>query len=101
MPLVLQNALSALNTQLDVTNFSIDQPIVISDIQNTIYTTQGVLSVTNLEFRNYSGIVNNRQYSDVTFDVKSNIRKGILYPPPGGIFEFKFPDSDIIGRTSM
>jgi len=99
--IVLQNALSALNTQLDVTNFSIDQPIVISDIQNTIYTTQGVLSVTNLEFRNYSGIVNNRQYSDVTFDVKSNIRKGILYPPPGGIFEFKFPDSDIIGRTSM
>lgn len=99
--IVLQNVLRSLSEQLDVTNFSIDQPIVISDIQNTIYTIQGVLSVTNLEFRNYAGMVNNRQYSDVTFDVKSNTRKGILYPPPGGIFEFKFLENDIIGRTSM
>lgn len=99
--IVLQNVLRTLTEQLDVANFSIDQPIIISDIQNAIYTTQGVLSVTNLEFRNYSGMVNNRQYSDVTFDVKSNTRKGILYPPPGGIFEFRFPDNDIIGRTSM
>ena len=71
-----------------------------SYIQNLIYVTPGVLSVTNLEFRNYVDTVNNRSYSDVTFDVKNNIRKGILYPPPGGIFEFRYPDYDIIGRTS-
>jgi hypothetical protein len=98
--LVLQTILKKLNEQMVVTNFSIDQPIIISDIQNMIYTTPGVLSVTSLEFRNYTGMVNNRQYSDVTFDVKNNIRKGILYPPPGGIFEFKYPEYDIIGRTS-
>lgn len=98
--IVLQTILRSLNEQLNVINFSIDQPIVISDIQNIIYTSPGVLSVTNLEFRNYAGMVNNNRYSDVTFDVKSHTRKGILYPPPGGIFEFKFPDIDIIGRTS-
>ena len=98
--LVLQAVLRSLTEKLNINNFSIDQPIVISDIQNLIYVTQGVLSVTNLEFRNYVDTVNNRSYSDVTFDVKNNIRKGILYPPPGGIFEFRYPDYDIIGRTS-
>lgn len=99
--LVLQNVLRSLTEKLNISNFSIDQPIVISDIQNLIYVIPGVLSVTNLEFRNYFDTVNNRSYSDVTFDVKNNIRKGILYPPPGGIFEFRYPDYDIIGRTSM
>jgi hypothetical protein len=98
--LVLQAVLRSLTEKLNINNFSIDQPIVISDIQNLIYVTPGVLSVTNLEFRNYVDTVNNRSYSDVTFDVKNNIRKGILYPPPGGIFEFRYPDYDIIGRTS-
>jgi hypothetical protein len=98
--LVLQAVLRSLTEKLNINNFSIDQPIVISDIQNLIYVTQGVLSVTNLEFRNYVDTVNNRSYSDVTFDVKNNIRKGILYPPPGGIFEFRYPDYDIFGRTS-
>jgi hypothetical protein len=98
--LVLQAVLRSLIEKLNINNFSIDQPIVISDIQNLIYVTPGVLSVTNLEFRNYVDTVNNRSYSDVTFDVKNNIRKGILYPPPGGIFEFRYPDYDIIGRTS-
>ena len=98
--LVLQTVLRSLTEKLNINNFSIDQPIVISDIQNLIYVTPGILSVTNLEFRNYVDTVNNRSYSDVTFDVKNNIRKGILYPPPGGIFEFRYPDYDIIGRTS-
>lgn len=99
--LVLQNILKALIEQLDVKNFSIDQPIVISNIQNLIYVTPGVLSVNNLEFKNMTGIINNSEYSDVSYDVKGNTRKGLLYPPPGGIFEFRYPDTDIIGRTSL
>lgn len=99
--LVLQQVLRSLIDKLNINNFSIDQPIVISDIQNLIYVTPGVISVTNLEFRNYVNNINNREYSDITFDVKNNIRKGILYPPPGGIFEFRYPNYDIVGRTAM
>lgn len=96
---VLQSILSNLNQRLSVTNFSIDQPIVLSDIQNLIFTTNGVVSVIELQFFNASGIINERTYSNVSFNVKENTRKGMVYPTPGGIFEFKFPEVDIVGRA--
>jgi hypothetical protein len=97
--LVLQNILTTLNDSLRVTNFSIDQPIVVSEITNSIFRNTGVVSVINIDFFNLNGVVNNRSYSDVSFNVKDNTRKGMIYPPPGGIFEFKFPDVDIVGRA--
>ena len=98
---VLQSILTKLIEQFDITKFSIDQPIVLSDIQNLIFTTPGVLSIINIEFKNLNGETNGRTYSSVNYDVKSNLRKGILYPPEGGIFEIKYPDFDIIGRTAL
>lgn len=99
--IVLQSILRALVERFNIKNSSIDQPIVISDVQNLIYVIPGVLSVNNLEFKNLVGTVNNLDYSNVSYDIKNNIRKGILYPPPGGIFEFKYLDTDIVGRTSL
>jgi hypothetical protein len=99
--IVLQEIITLLVEQFNTKRFYIDQPIVLSDIQNIIYTVSGVISVTNMEFRNVNGIVNGRQYSDVSYDVKNNTRKGLLYPPEGGIFEFKYPEFDIVGRTAL
>jgi len=99
--IVLQQIISSLVNQFNVTKFYIDQPIILSDVQNIIYTTTGVISVTNMEFRSVNGIVNGRQYSDASYDIKNNIRKGLLYPPEGGIFEFKYPEFDVIGRTAL
>ena len=87
--------------KFDIKNFSIDQPIVISNIQNLIFNIPGVLSVNNIEFKNAHGTINNLSYSNITYNIKSNIKKGILYPPPGGIFEFRYLETDIIGRTSL
>lgn len=98
---VLQSILSKLISQFQTTKFYIDQPIVISDIENLIFMTPGVLSIAKVEFKNVSGKINNRQYSDISFDPKLNLRKGILYPPEGGIFEFRYPDFDIVGRTTL
>lgn len=98
---VLQSILSKLIEQFNTTKFSIDQPIVLSDIQNLIFNTPGVLSIVNIEFKNLNGETNGRTYSNFNYDVKSNLRKGMLYPPEGGIFEFKYPEFDIIGRTAL
>jgi len=97
--LILQNILSTLTEQLAVTNFSIDQPIVISEITNSIFRNTGVVSVINIDFFNLNGTVNGRNYSNVSYNVKDNTRRGMIYPPPGGIFEFKFSDIDIVGRA--
>jgi hypothetical protein len=100
---ILQNVLKELKKYFDIKNFNIDQPIVISDLINTIYRTPGIISVNNrqnnslIKFTNLTGNVNGKIYSDVNFDVNSNMVKGMLIPPPGGIFEIRFPDTNIVG----
>lgn len=97
--IVLQNILTKLQTQFDIKNFHIDQPLVISEVVNTVFSVQGIISVNRVEFTNIVGTVSNRTYSDVTFDVATNTKQGIIFPPPGGIFSIKYPEVDITGRV--
>ena len=97
---VLQNVLVKLRTLFDIKNFHIDQPIVTSDVVNTIFTVPGVISINKVVFNNVIGTVNNRDYSQESFDVSSNTRQGIIFPPPGSIFEIRYPEFDLIGRAS-
>ena len=94
---VVQNIISKLGDFMITENFQIDQPIRVSDVQNIIYNTQGVLSVTKMRFRNFAGTVNGRIYSDNTVNVSTNTVKGLLFPPQGGIFEVKYSTFDIQG----
>lgn len=97
---VLQSVLTKLQTTFNIKNFHIDQPIVISDITNTIFTVPGIVSINNCQFQNIVGTVANRNYSDNTFDVLANTRQGIIFPTPGSIFEVKYPEYDILGRIT-
>lgn len=99
--IVLQSILSKLQNTFNIKNFNIDQPIVIADIVNQIYSTNGIISVNNVKFENISSNTENRVYSSNQFDPSSNTRKGILFPPTGGIFEIKYPQYDIIGRAAV
>lgn len=96
---LLQSIISDLQNYFKITNFHINQPIIMSDIMTTIFSKRGVVSVDTMKFNNLSGVVKNRQYSPITFDIKSNTRNQILYPPVGGIFEIKYPDVNIIGKA--
>jgi hypothetical protein len=97
---VLQSVLTKLQTFFDIKNFHIDQPIVISDVVNNIFTVPGVVSVNNMLFNNIVGSNSNREYSTSTFDVHANTRLGIIFPTPGAIFEVRFPEFDIVGKAS-
>ena len=99
--IVLQNIITALQSFFNVQNFQIDQPIVIDNVRNTIFSIPGVVSINNMQFTNVQGNVANMQYSNVTFDVDANTRKNILFPPAGGIFEIRYPNTDIIGKASV
>lgn len=98
--IVIQSINISLSTYFNVENFQIDQPVVIGEIENLILNTAGVLSITNLSFFSRSGIYNNRVYSIESFTVSSQVDRGLLFPPRGGIFEIKYPDNDIVGRVS-
>jgi hypothetical protein len=97
--LVLQNVISRIKKYFNIKNFDIDQPIVLSDLNNIIYNNPGVISVQSVKLRNMVNTVADRVYSSVQFDVESNITKGILIGPAGSIFEVRFKDFDIIGTA--
>jgi hypothetical protein len=97
---LLSVILASLQAKFDVTRFHINQPIVISEIVNAIYAVDGVIAVDNVQFVNISGVVNNRQYSIETHDVKNYTRRQMIFPPLGGIFEIRYPEVDIIAKVA-
>ena len=97
---VVQNCISRLKKVLTVENFQVDQPIMISDIVNVLINTDSVLGLTNLQVNNIRGSVDNRMYSDISFNVEANMVKGMIVPPHGGIFELRYPDFDVVGSAS-
>jgi len=96
--IILQEIIGDLKKQFAITNFHIGQPIVVSDIVSTIFSKPGVISVEEVKFNNLYGTVKNLSYSPVTFDVQTNTKNQIIYPPEGSIFEIRYPDINIIGK---
>lgn len=99
--IVLQNVLTKLQTIFQIGNFQIDQPMVIDNVRNAIFQVPGVISLNNMQFTGINGLVNGNQYSNVTFDVNSNTQYGLIFPPAGGIFEIRYPQTDITGMASI
>jgi hypothetical protein len=100
---VKNTTLQAINQKLkdyfNINNFQIDQPIVLTDINNIIINEAGVLSLIDLTINNIGGNINGILYSDVIFNVPQNTKNGLIIPPPGGIFEVRYPNTDIIGNV--
>lgn len=95
----LQTVIARLTTILTVDKFQIDQPILLSDLQNVIINTQGVLTLVDLKMESLSGNIQDRVYSNVTHNVKQYTKRGVLYGPPGSIFELRYPQYDIMGTA--
>jgi len=96
---VLASILNNLQKQFNVKRMYIDQPIVISDVVYTIFTVSGVIAVDNVQFVNAAGLINGREYSSSTHDIKSYTKRQMIFPPPGGIFEIRYPEVDIIAKV--
>jgi hypothetical protein len=100
---VKNTTLQAINSKLkeyfNIKNFQIDQPIVLTDVTNIIINEAGVQSLINLTINNVGGTINDIKYSNIIFNISQNTKNGLIIPPPGGIFEVKYPDFDIIGNV--
>jgi hypothetical protein len=84
---------------MNIENFQINQPLIIADISNLILNIPGVLSLVELKFIGYNGNVNGSQYSSYVYTPTENLSRGMYFPPPGGIFELKYPSVNISGRS--
>ena len=90
---------NVISNYLDIKNMQIDGGIQVSDLVNLILNQDGVTSLESYEFTSLSGEIEGRQYSLFGINPKRSTRRGVLSPPLGGIFEVKYPDSDIVGSA--
>jgi len=96
---ILQNVNVAIMQNFRIENYHIHQPILISEVMNLIFNVQGVISIMDLQFINKTNSIKNKLYSSYEYNVKLNTRRGLLIPPPGGIFEIRYPTVDIVGSA--
>jgi hypothetical protein len=95
---VLLNCINALKTMFNIDRWQINQPIIKSDVSNTIGNIKGVQSVIGVSFTNLYDT--DTGYSGNIYDLNSATRTGVVYPSlDPSIFEVKFPDQDIRGRV--
>jgi len=98
--IVISSINSRLSKYFNINNFQVDQPIKIGEVENLILNTNDVESIASISFKNLTGVSGNNTYSSYAYDPKRNTERGYLFPPTGGIFELKYPNSDITGRIS-
>lgn len=93
---VLTDCIIALRNYFDIDKWQVNQPIIISEVYSVLLQTNGVQSVTKVEFTNKSGT----NYSPYSYDVAGAIRNNVLYPSlDPAIFEIRYPEVDIQGRV--
>jgi len=96
---ILLNCITELKDYLNIDKWQINQPIIISEIENLIGAIKGVQTVEKVELTNKNGEA--LGYSQYKYDFKSATKNKVIYPSlDPSIFELKFPNSDIKGRVT-
>tara|TARA_R110001592_G_scaffold32310_2_gene113349 strand:+ start:2061 stop:3953 length:1893 start_codon:yes stop_codon:yes gene_type:complete len=95
---VLLRCITELKDHFNIDKWQINQPIIISEIENLIGSAQGVQTVEKVKLINKSST--SLGYSQYRYDFETATRKGVIYPSlDPSIFEIKNPNSDIKGRV--
>jgi hypothetical protein len=95
---VLLDCIANLKNYFNIDRWQINQPIIKSEVVNTIGNTKGVQNVVSVTMNNKFDT--ELGYSGNQYDLTSSTRNGIVYPSlDPSIFEIKFPDADIKGRV--
>lgn len=96
---VINRCLQDIKTYFNTDKWNINQPIILSEIYNILDKVDGVQTVKKVEIINKSGEENG--YSKYGYDINSSTVNGVIYPSlDPSIFEIKFPEVDINGRST-
>lgn len=95
---VIARCIIELKDFFNISNWQINEPIIISDIYTLLDLVEGVQTVRSVKINNKYGAENG--YSPYSYDIPGATVNGIIYPSlDPSIFEVKYPDSDIEGRV--
>ena len=105
---MILKAIQVVKEYFNIDKWQIGQPIVLADLAYQISLVEGVAAVVPPEEENpngHPGLITNKfklgdGYSGNAYDIVSATRDGIVYPSlDPSIFELKFPNIDIEGRS--
>ena len=95
---VLLKCVDALKAYFDIDKWQVNQPILKSDIVNTIGNVKGVQTIVATRIKNLYKSENG--YSGNLYDLETATKNGVIYPSlDPSIFEVKYPNQDIRGRV--
>jgi hypothetical protein len=95
---LLSRATLAIQGVIYSSNYSIGEPIRMSNFYNALKNVNGIMDVVNVTLVKKAG----SQYSSVDFSIHdySSPDGRTIYVPVDHVFEFKFPNQDIKGLVS-
>ena len=95
---VILRCINYIKNRFDNDKMSINEPIMLSNIYSEMDNVEGVQSVVDIEITNKYDT--NDGYSGHVYDIPSATKNRIIYPSLDPcIFEIKYPNKDIKGRT--
>ena len=95
---VLLNCNSTLQDFFSITKWNINQPVNVSNLYSILDRVPGVQTVSKVEVVNKQG----GNYSEYAYDIEGATRNNVVYPSYDTmIFELKYPNQDIKGRTTV
>ena len=95
---VLTNCISELQGYFAISEWQINEPIIMRDLYILLDKVAGVQTVKNITVSNKVGT--SLGYSQYAYDVPGSTINGVVYPSLDPmIFEVKYPQSDIRGRV--
>jgi hypothetical protein len=95
---VLARSINALTNFFNIDRWSINQPIILSDLFSELASVEGVQSVSKLEVVNKYKFQDGSDYNDFIYDINHATENGVIYPSLDPcVFELRYPENDIIG----
>ena len=95
----LMNTILLLQRQFDTARTNFNDTIVISEIISLIQAQKSVLSIPDFKIVNRIGSLEGRSYSSASYNIGANTSSGILSFGQQDVWELKYPNYDIIGRS--
>jgi phage-related baseplate assembly protein len=95
---VVLRCINKLKDYFDIKKWQINQPIVMSNIYTELDRVEGVQTVVNVRIINKHN--ESMGYSKNVYDIQNATKDGIIFPSlDPSIFEIRFPDNDIFGKS--
>ena len=96
---VLLQCITDLQDYFEIDKWQINQPIIISEVENLIGGVKGVQTVEDVKFENKNG--EDLGYSKYKYGLNKATLNNIIYPSMDpSIFEIKYPNTDIKGKVT-